>query len=401
MNLVPTISEDKRMNLALESANGELADITAALDEHSIVAVTDARGKITRVNDKFCAISQYSRRELIGQDHRIINSGHHPKEFIRNLWVTISKGEVWKGEIKNRAKDGSFYWVDTTIVPFLGPDGKPVQFVAIRTDITEGKRMNLALESANHELESFSYSVSHDLRAPLRAIDGFTRILEEDYSERFDDEGRRCLQTVQGEAQRMGNLIDDLLNFSRLGRQQVSFVSVNMAALTRSVFEGLNKERPDQTSELTVGDLPRAHGDPAMLRQLLVNLLGNALKYSSQKELSRIEVGSESQNGENTYFVRDNGAGFDMRYLDKLFGIFQRLHTDDEFEGTGVGLALVKRIVLRHGGRVWAEGRCGEGATFFFTLRVTSPLARPDETALLSRAPEPGPANSRPANSNS
>ena len=231
----------------------------------------------------------------------------------------------------------------------------------------KGKRAD-ELVIANQELDSFSYSVSHDLRSPLRAIDGFALILEEDYAERLDDEGRRCLKTVQGEAQRMGRLIDDLLNFSRLGRQQLISRRVDMEALARSVFEELKKEQPSRPVELTLGRLPHAVGDSGLLRQLLVNLLGNALKYSSHKEQSRVEVGAEVGDGMVTYFVRDNGAGFDMRFVDKLFGIFQRLHTDEEFSGTGVGLALVKRIVIRHGGRVWAEGKLGEGATFFFTL---------------------------------
>jgi len=346
----------------------ELQDVKLAFDQHSIVAITDAQGKITFVNDKFCAISQYSREELIGQDHRLINSGHHSKEFIRDLWTTIGQGKVWKGELKNRAKDGPFYWVDTTIVPFLKPDGKPYQYVAIRTDITERKRTNDALEAANQELESFSYSVSHDLRAPLRGVDSFSRIVLEDYGPKLDAEGRRLLNVVRGEAQRMGQLIDDLLDFSRLGRQELRATGFDMTTLAQSVFASLDAAVRERVKHFELKPLPAAHSDRAMMQQVLFNLIANAAKFSGHAESPSIEIGGSTGDGFNTYYVRDNGVGFDPRYTHKLFGVFQRLHTEDEFEGTGVGLALVQRIIHRHGGKVWAEGKLNAGATFYFAL---------------------------------
>lgn len=619
----------------LKSSLKEIGDLKAALDEHAIVAITDPQGKITYVNDKFCAISKYSRDELLGQDHRIINSGHHPKEFIRELWTTITHGKVWKGEIKNRAKDGSFYWVDTTIVPFLNDDGKPRQYVAIRADITERKQMELVsvqlaaivkfsddaiigkdldgiitswnagaerlfgytareavgkpmltfippertheeaeilaqiargestehletvrirkdgkrievsltvspikdshgkiigaskiardiserkraeetirqsevryrtlfdtliegfctievifdaggkpvdyrflevnpafekqtglhnaqgklmrnlapnheahwfeiygkiaftgvpmhfenearalgrhydvfayrvggpesrkvailfnditerkaaeekirqlnveleqrvikrtaeLEAANKELEAFSYSVSHDLRTPLRAMNGFAGIVLEDFGPQLPEDGRRYLERIRNGGRRMGELIDDLLAFSRLSRQPVNRQHMNSARIVQEVVDDLKSQQDGRQIEWRIGELPPCLADSALLKQVWVNLLSNAIKYSRDRKSAIVEAGCTYENGGNVYFVRDNGVGFDMQYANKLFGVFQRLHRADEFEGTGVGLAIVQRIVHRHGGRVWAEGRVNQGAAFYFTV---------------------------------
>ena len=613
----------------------EADELKAALDEHAIVAITDPQGKITYVNDKFCAISKYAREELLGQDHRIINSGHHPKEFIRELWTTIAQGKVWKGEIKNKAKDGSFYWVDTTIVPFLNADGKPRQYVAIRADITErkraeemraqfvsiiefsddailsktldgiitswnpgaerlfgytareaigkpmltfipperkgeeaeilariargeslrhfetvrvrkdGKRVEVSvtvspikdsfgkvigastiardiserkraeeairqsevryrtlfdtliegfctievifdaggkpvdyrfleinpafekqtglhnaqgklmrdlapdheahwfeiygkialtgepvhfeneakvlgrhydvfayrvggpeirkvailfnditerkaaeekinqlnvelehrvikrtaeLEAANKELEAFSYSVSHDLRTPLRAMNGFAGIVLEDFGPQLPEEGRRYLERIRNGGQRMGELIDDLLAFSRLSRQPVNRQRMNSARIVREVLDDLKPQQDGRQIEWRIGELPPCLADSALLKQVWANLLSNAIKYTRDRQPAIVEAGCTHENGRNVYFVRDNGVGFDMQYANKLFGVFQRLHRADEFEGTGVGLAIVQRIIHRHGGRVWAQGRVNQGATFYFTI---------------------------------
>jgi len=225
------------------------------------------------------------------------------------------------------------------------------------------------LEAANRELESFSYSVSHDLRAPLRAIDGFGRILEEDYAAKLDTEGLRLLAVIRESSRRMGALIESLLELSKLGRKTLDRSAVDMAALAREAWAELGAST---AAQLTIGALPSANGDPALLRQVWINLLSNALKYSGRQPSSRIEVAGERSGADLVYRVSDNGAGFDMRYYDKLFRVFQRLHRENEFPGTGVGLAIVQRIITRHGGRVWAEAEVGKGAKFSFTLPASS-----------------------------
>jgi two-component system, sensor histidine kinase and response regulator len=226
------------------------------------------------------------------------------------------------------------------------------------------------LEAANQELEAFSYSVSHDLRAPLRAMDGFSGILMEDYGPQLPEEAQKLLKRVRTNAAHMGQLIEDLLKLSRLGRQTLSKQSVNVAALVDGVIKDLREQEPGRSLEVRIGELPECVGDPFLLQQVFVNLIGNAFKFTGKKENALIEVGCLSQDREHVYFVRDNGAGFDPRYADKLFGAFQRLHRVEDFSGTGIGLSLVRRIVQRHSGRVWAEAELEKGATFHFSIPV-------------------------------
>jgi PAS domain S-box-containing protein len=630
MGIVQDITERKQVEENLINSLKEISDYKYALDASSIVAITNQKGIITYANKNFCKISKYSERELVGQDHRIINSGYHSKQFIKDLWATIANGKIWRGELKNKAKDGTIYWVDTTIVPFLNKEGKPYQYIAIRADITQRKiseelqreleekvkdqtaeligvfekisegfmvldkdfrykyvnrrlgemtghdpqsligksvweefpdavgsatykafneamtsqeylhnvdyyapldlwqenfiypgpeglsvfikditvekraeekikrsekiyktiasqipgsliclfdrdyryilmegdmieklgfsketllgnkaeevlppeRYALALpdmvrvfngetfttdtisrgydlvtryvplknennivdmammvsidvtelknaqrrfldlnielenrvmerteqlEEVNKELEAFTYSVSHDLRAPLRIIDGFAGILRADFADKLDEEGNRTLGVIMNNAQRMGQLIDDLLNLSRLGRQEIRLNKVNIDILVKSIIEEELLLNNNQFKIIYQQLLP-ANCDNGLIRQVWVNLISNAIKYSRNQAHPQITVGCYQKENYITYFVKDNGVGFDMKYAGKLFGVFQRLHKITEFEGTGVGLALVQRIISKHGGKVWAHAEVNKGSTFYFSL---------------------------------
>lgn len=224
------------------------------------------------------------------------------------------------------------------------------------------------LEAANRDMESFSYSVSHDLRAPLRAINGFTQILMEDYEQELNPDAKDLLQEIISNSDKMGKLIDNLLEFSRIGNQSVSLVKVNVRELVDTIIKDLKAQDSDRKVKVTINHLEDVNADKNMIKQAFINLLSNAFKYSGKRKDAHIEVGSYQQNGHSVYFVKDNGAGFDMEYYDKLYGVFQRLHSTNEFEGTGVGLAIIQRIVTKHNGKVWAEGKVNQGASFYISL---------------------------------
>jgi len=380
--------EIRALNTGLEKRVQEralqLAQFKLALDRHGLVLISDAHGVITYVNDRVCEISGFAREELVGGSHRLLNSGHHPSSFFDELWRTVRAGQVWHGEICNRTRDGAPLWVDTTIVPFVNEAGVPDQFISIQTDVTERRiaeervtqlyheveASGVQLREANSELESFAYSVSHDLRAPLRHIHGYLDMLRRATSGQLSEKAERYVQTAADASVQMGRLIDDLLAFSRMGQAEMHLARVDLDGLVRDVIAGLTIDGGGQV-EWEIAPLPHVAGDAAMLRQVLVNLIGNAVKYSGKRDVQRVSIRPAGvEDGRMVFAVRDNGAGFDMAYVDKLFGVFQRLHHENEFEGTGIGLAIVRRIVQRHGGRIWAESAPDQGATFYFTLAL-------------------------------
>ena len=289
-----------------------------------------------------------------------------------------------------RHRDGSIRWHSSRGSALRDRDGNASAYVGIARDITDLKRAEEAfreqnerftadlerlvaertaqLEATNLELDAFAYSVSHDLRAPLRAIGGFSRMLVEDFGAALGGEGARLCSVISDNAADMGKLIDDLLAFSRLGREAMAMSAVDMESLARSAFLEVTTEESRRRIDFDVGPLPPAMADPRLVRLVWTNLLANAVKFTAGRGRPAVDVGSESRDGETVYSVRDNGVGFDMERSGRLFGVFQRLHGENEFEGTGVGLAIVQRIVKRHGGRVWAESRVGDGATFRFSL---------------------------------
>jgi signal transduction histidine kinase len=252
---------------------------------------------------------------------------------------------------------------------FAGYAGLAIENAYLNRELEQRvKDRTVQLEAANRELEAFSYSVSHDLRAPLRGVNGYVKILEDDFAASFPFEAQNYLEKIKASGNKMGQLIDALLAFSRIGRSPLRKQTLDLNHLVHSVIELLTPEIANRQIKWVLGDLPPAEADPILLHQVYANLLGNAVKYTGKRAQAHIEIGSETQNDALVYFVRDNGAGFDMRYAEKLFGVFQRLHRDDEFEGTGIGLAIVQRIIQRHGGRIWAEAEVDKGTTFYFTL---------------------------------
>ncbi len=268
----------------------------------------------------------------------------------------------------------------TRFIPEFDGGGNIASLLSIMQDITERKQVEMELqnrtaqlENLNRELESFSYSVSHDLKAPLRTIDGYSRMLLRKHSARLDEDARDMLQVIRTHAGMMGQLIDDLLAFSRVTRKDMNISEINMELLASDVWKEMAATAGEREIEIRIANMPSGFGDPSLVRQVLTNLLANAMKFTRDRKPGIIETGSSIVNNEVIYYVRDNGVGFDMKYYEKLFGVFQRLHGDNEFEGTGVGLAIVQRIINRLGGRVWAEGKRNGGAIFYFTLPGTKP----------------------------
>lgn len=380
-----------------KEAELQLRKLSRAVEQNpASILIADINGSIEYVNPKFTQLTGYKMEEVLGCNPRILKSGHTSQESYDELWSTILSGKEWHGELQNRKKNNEIYVESASISPIFNDQDEITHFVAVKEDITERKwafaeinKLNEQLEarvlertaqlaSANKELESFSYSVSHDLRTPLRALDGFANMLIQDYSAALDDEGIRMLNVIISNANRMGTLIDDLLAFSRLSQQELRLTEIDMKSLVTATFNEIVNGTDKTKIDFRLHNIPSAWGDPVLMQQVWVNLIGNAVKFTSKKQERIIEIGHYIEEDYCVYYIKDNGAGFNMEFSNKLFAVFQRLHSPKEFEGTGIGLANVNRIIQRHNGSVWGEGIPGQGATFFFSLpdKTKSPASK-------------------------
>jgi PAS domain S-box-containing protein len=378
------ITEQKAAQAAVQESENQFRAMIDAIPQ--LACMADPDGSVFWYNQRWYDYTGTTLESMKGWGWRSVHDPEYLPRVMEEWSTAVATGEPFAMEFPIRAANGDFGWFLTRVVPVKDAAGHVVRWFGTNTDLSQQREtaekildLNVKLEqrvaertaeleAANKELEAFSYSVSHDLRSPLRAIDGFSQAVVDECAHLLPERGQKDLQRIRAAAQRMGRLIDDLLAFSKLSRATFKKQQVHTSKLVRHVQEDLTRRSEHPTAEIRIGDLPDCHGDSALLHQVWVNLLSNALKYSSKIAKPLIEIGADEEQDETIYHVRDNGAGFDMRYAEKLFGVFQRLHRVDEFEGTGVGLAIVQRIVLRHGGRVWAEAKPNAGATFHFSL---------------------------------
>lgn len=338
------------------------------------ISIHDREFKVVRANRAFAETLGLEQQDFLGKKcHELIHGSKEPWKICPHRQCIMSKKTVTEEFLEPRL--GRYLIVSCS--PVFDYQNQFIGTVHVIKDITERNRAmeqlklrTAELQTANSDLESFTYSVSHDLRSPLRAIDGFTNMLLRDIGDALDPESKRKFNVIRNNAEKMNNLIDDLLNLSRTGRAALSQSRIDMHSLVMDVWKELRAGNPGRNMELKIDNLPPSSGDSILLRQVFSNLLGNAVKFTGKKDYAIIEVSGSVSGGFNAYCIKDNGAGFDMHYSDQLFGVFRRLHSESEFKGTGVGLAIVKKIIQKHGGTIRAEGKPGEGAAFFFTLPV-------------------------------
>jgi PAS domain S-box-containing protein len=400
------ITEQKRMELELaryrERLEEQVAERTAELEiaKNKAQQYLDVAGvmlvaiekdqKITLINQKGCETLGGSAGEIVGKNWFETFVPERQRRAVTEAFLRLVAGELGAVEYYENpvlTRDGEERLIAWHNALLRDGEGNVMGTLSSGEDITETRRAEQqiialnrdlrkraeALEAANTELEAFAYSISHDLRAPLRHIDGFLRLMQKHIGAGLDQQATHYMRSVSDAALKMGRMIDDLLSFSRMGRQAMSLGEVELRSLVQDILKDLEPDTRGRDIDWRIDELPLVRGDRAMLRIVLVNLMSNALKFTGPREQARIEIGSTAGEGsEAVVFVRDNGVGFDMSFADRLFGVFQRLHHADEFEGTGIGLANVLRIVKRHGGRAWAEGKTGQGATFFFSLPSAS-----------------------------
>jgi PAS domain S-box-containing protein len=391
------------LSVAMRRMATRIGDLRRAIDEHAIVAFTDRQGRITFVNDKFCDISGYSRGELVGKTHKIINSGRHPEAFFREMWKTIGSGKVWHGEIENRAKGGSPYFVETTIVPCPGPDGKPQEYIAIRTDVTGQRvtadhlrRLSQELEAKNSDLEAVIHAASHDLRTPLVNVQGFASVVgdqTETVKKLLQDaaEGRlpagETVESVTGEmtdavrficagAEKMDALLKGLLIFSRMGRMSPVLQPVDANNIVKETLAAIRFQIRESGAEVTAGTLPVCLADPGLLGQVFSNLIDNAVKYRSPERPLRLAISGTLEGDRCVFRFTDNGIGIAPEHRETVFELFHRLDPRRS-DGHGLGLSIVRRALDRMGGTVSVEAAPGGGSAFVLSMAQAGSDAPP------------------------
>ncbi|WP_020533063.1 sensor histidine kinase [Flexithrix dorotheae] len=373
------IAEIKKLELeqSLLAKNKELLQYKYGLDQIAITAITDKNGVIEEVNDHFCEVSKYSREELIGKTHAIINSGFHSREFFKAMWQTIKSGEIWVGEIKNKTKTGSYYWVDTAIIPLKDEKEEIQQFIAIRQDITERKKAEemlssqyvKRLEQKNSELEQFAFIASHDLQEPLLTITNFSQLLQKKNNQHLDELTQKSLLYIHKASSRMSTLIRGLMEYSRIG-SGMEIKTVDCNSILSEIRDELSTQISYTKARIKANELPQLMGQYDALKQLFLHLITNALKFRNPDLPPQIELSTRQNQDFWEFQIRDNGIGISEKHLNRIFLIYQQLNTRKQFagEGIGVGLAYCKKIVELHGGKIWAESHTGKGSTFYFTI---------------------------------
>lgn len=383
---ISNITKERLAEQKLAAKIKELDFQKSALDHHAIVSITDTKGNITYANDKFCKISGYSREELIGKNHRIVKSGDHSKEFFNNLWKTISSGKVWNGEIKNLKNEGGFYWVDATIVPFLGSDGKPFQYISIRTDITERVEAQRLAETANLTKSEFLSSMSHELRTPMNAILGFAQLLEFNPKEPLTEAQKGCVEHIMKGGNHLLSLINDILDLARIeaGKVDVSIVDISPTAILDECLTFITGMAEKRGIDISIPDatvkIPRVLADYTRFKQVLLNFMSNAVKYN--RENGSLTITFEETENMLRINVTDTGEGIPEDKQKELFKPFSRLGAENtEIEGTGIGLVVCKDLVELMHGTVGLESEVGRGSTFWFTL----PLAEHNQDEVITQ----------------